>query len=163
MLEASCGNGAASVFLAEEFHLYARGFDAAFEIVEGARAIAERSAAARRVRFFHDEVAGPADALCCLREPAPDPALVRRGGTVVWGRFVADDVAADPPANTVWRREATPIEWERYYAPQERALRAYRRTLRDGDEVSPVALEAERRIDRFRSSRLAYELAVFRS
>ncbi len=79
------------------------------------------------------------------------------------GRFVTDGDDSDPPVGEViWRRAATPLEWERYYAPQERALRAYRQRLKPGDEVSPIALAAGQQIDAFRSSRVAYELSVVR-
>ena len=163
LVETDCGNGAVMLLLAEEFHLYARGVDRARR-VEAARALAGRSPAARRVRFVEREAPGPVDALCALRG-AVDPSLVRREGRVVLGRYLAPDgrVSEADPAHCeiVWRRTATPLEWERYLMPQERSLREYRATLRPGDEVSPVALEGERRIERFRSSRLAYELTVF--
>ncbi len=162
LIEVSCGHGAAALFLAEEFHLYARGFDDQGNVIEGAREIAGRSPAARRIRFFHGEPSGPVDAVCSLRRPAA-ASLVRGGGSLLLGRFMRDGEPADPPGgDVVWRREATPLEWERYCAPQERALRAYRRALKQGDEVSPIALAAAQQIDAFRSSRVAYELSVVR-
>ncbi|MGH7163862.1 MAG: SAM-dependent methyltransferase, partial [Planctomycetota bacterium] len=72
LVEAGCGNGAACVFLAEGFHLYARGLEAHAELLEVARERVELSAARARIRLFHedpdrpDPSHGPADALCAL-------------------------------------------------------------------------------------------------
>jgi len=169
LLETSCGNGAASVFLAEEFHLYARGIESSVpELLEGARALAERSHASNRVRFFIDDVAGPVDVLLCLRQsPAARPGC----GRLLLGRYRAESAEladvfpvapAEPPGSVVWRRAATPLEWERFYGPQERALRRYKRSLAPGDPISPVALAADRQIGAFRShgAQIRYELMV---
>ena len=167
LLEPHCGNGAISVFFAEEFHVYARGVESAADLLEGARALAARSAAGGRVRFRARQLHGPVDVLCALRRPVADAACRR----MLLGRFLADDVGLaktfpvapkDPPGTIVWRRSATPLEWERFYDPQERALRRYRRGLRDGEELSSVALAADRQIEAFRShgNRISYELLV---
>jgi len=74
LLELACGNGTVAIFLAEEFHAYARGVDASAELVADACRHAERSAAPHRVRFVHEDPArppdGPFDVVCALREPA---------------------------------------------------------------------------------------------
>lgn len=175
LLETCCGNGAVSIFLAEEFHVYARGLEAIADAVRCARAAARRSPAAARVRFFHGELEpgyGPVDAVCCLRRPTPAVGeLVGSSGRVVWGRYVSSHpelracfpVAEGQPGGiVVWRRQATPLEWERFYTPQERALRRYRRRLGRSGGPSPVAEAAARQIEAFRAhgSRIAYELAV---
>ncbi|MHC4547575.1 MAG: methyltransferase domain-containing protein [Planctomycetota bacterium] len=185
LFEVGCGNGAAAVFLAEEFHLYARGLEAADGLLALARGHARRSAARARLRFFAADglppnaARGPVDVVCVLRgvwSPVA-AALVRPGGRLLTGRYRLRGesrpseigeffpVAWDAPeGEVVWRREATPLEWERFLAPQERALRVYRRHLRAGDPLSPVALAADRRIAAFRahSAHIAYELAVTR-
>lgn len=182
VLDLACGNGAASIFLAEEFHVYARGIDAAADLIASAQAHAERSRAGRRVRFFHEDAAnpdaghGPVDFACALRGGEDVPvALLRAGGRCILGRYVlARDPApaelaehfpidaAPPEAEILWGREATPLEWERFFAPQERALRVYRRELANGDPVNPLALDIDRRIRAFRrfSACLAYRLLV---
>lgn len=168
VLEAGCGNGAASIFLAEEFHVYVRGLDANQDFIDAARAGAGASPASGRVRFFHedpchlDPAHGPVDLLCSFRGWDPRPAaLVRPGGGLLVGRFVAcregappevvDAFALGAPRQAEWRREASPREWERYLVPQEVALRAYRDQLRPGDTPSPIALAADRRIALFRA------------
>jgi len=183
LLELACGNGTVAIFLAEEFHAYARGVDASAELVADACRHAERSAAPHRVRFVHEDPArppdGPFDVVCALREPARGAtAALRRGGSLVIGRYLARGgpaeraeiaeafpLADDPPAGEVrLRREATPLEWERFLSGQERALRKYRRTLSEGDRLSPVALAADRRIATFRGrgAFIAYEVSVVR-
>jgi hypothetical protein len=168
LVEASCGNGAVSVFFAEEFHVYARGVEADPVFLEDAKTLAGRSPAHNRVRFFMDDVVGPVDLHLSLRRPSAAPPGCAR---MLIGRFRADEAAlagefpvalADPPGQVAWVRAATPLEWERYYAPQERALRRYKRSLKRGEALSPVALAAERQISAFRSNgaQVRYELMV---
>jgi len=182
LLDLACGNGAAGIFLAEEFHLYGRGVEAHADLLEQAQRHAERSPAAQRLRFFHDdpqhaeEGLGPVDVVCALRQQAnPPPGLLRKGGRLLLGRFVArrEPVppavvdafglpAANLPGRVLWRRDARPLEWERYFRPQERALRAYRARLSQDQPASPVAVAADRQLAAFRAhgSFVAYELAV---
>ena len=182
LLELACGNGAVAAFLAEEFHLYARGVEAHADLLAEAQKHAERSPAGRRLRFIHgdplhpDEGLGPVDVLCDLRLETGTPGEpLRRGGRMLVGRFVSrrgavpaqvaevfDLVEPRPPGRVLWRRDATPLEWERYFRPQERALRAYRARLHDGNPVSPVAIAADRQLAAFRAhgSYIAYEIAV---
>jgi len=185
LLELACGNGAVALFLAESAHAYARGIDACATMIGSARAHASRSTAGRRARFLHDDALhpdalhGPVDLVVSLRgwgaaEVPALRALLRPGGRLLLGCFrcpanaPAELLAAFPvtsataPGEILWRREASPLEWERYYAPQERALRAYRRQLRDGDAISPVALAIDRQIAAFRAhgGSIAYELTV---
>jgi SAM-dependent methyltransferase len=184
LLELACGNGAAAVFLAEEFHIYVRGVEGRADLLAEARRHAERSAAGPRIRFFHGDPLhpeaglGPVDFVCAFRGPAGvEAGLLGRGGRVLAGRFFARrsptpesaaeildlfDTHAAPPGRVLWRREATPLEWERYLRPQERALRAYRARLPAGVAPSPVAVAAERQLAAFRAhgSYLAYEIAV---
>lgn len=185
ILEVGAGNGAVSLFLAEEFHLYARGVEPMLEMVEWAQREAARSPAAGRVRFLHedavhaDPMIGPFDAIAALNGcDSSWRRLLRPGGPLLLGRFVvrreplpegaAEAFAPSPPADPpglVWKREATGIEWERFFGPQERVLRAYGETLRSGETVSPVALWADRRLRLFRdhASAIAYELCVVAS
>jgi len=176
LVEVDCGTGGAALLFAEEFHLYARGLDEDERMIGEARDRARRSPAHRRVRFHHrDGASGPVDILCALRGIGCVDSLLRRGGRKIVGRFVAlregvpheladaFPLTADPPGGEiVWRRSATPLEWERFLAPQERALRVYRRTLSVGDRIADLALAADRRISTFRAhgSFVGYELAV---
>jgi SAM-dependent methyltransferase len=176
LLEVDCGTGGAALLFAEEFHLYARGLDSDERLIGEARDRARRSPAHRRVRFhLRDGASGPVDILCAFRGNGCVDALLRRGGKKLLGRFVvlrkgvpeelarAFPLTEDPPeGEVVWRRAATPLEWERFLAPQERALREYRRTLSVGDRIAELALAADRRISAFRAhgSFVGYELAV---
>jgi len=176
LLELGSGNGSVAVFLAEEFHIYVRGVESHADLVESAREHAERSPAAARIRFFHDDDhhpdagLGPVDAVVALRGPA-DLGLVRPGGVALLGHYrVPGEVAAlfsgaVEVAEPEWSREASPLEWERYYAPQERALRVYRRGLAEGDPVSPIAIVADDQIQAFRrhGAEIAFVLSVVRA
>ncbi len=185
LLELACGNGAVAIFLAETAHAYVRGIDACATMIESARAHAARSPAGRRARFLHDDAQhpdplhGPVDLLVSLRgwgaaEVPALKALLHPGGRLLLGCFrspvdappevlAAFPVTTEPaPGEVLWRRVASPLEWERFYAPQERALRAYRRLLREGEAISPVALAIDRQIAAFRAhgGSIAYELSV---
>ncbi len=185
LLELACGNGAVALFLAEAAHAYARGIDACATMIGSACAHAARSGAGHRARFLHDDALhpdalhGPVDLVVSLRgwgagQGASLGALLRPGGRLLLGCFRSPPGApaeilaafplttAAPPGEPIWRREASPLEWERYYAPQESALRAYRRSLREGDPVSPVAIALDRQIAAFRAhgSSVCYELTV---
>ena len=170
LVETSCGNGAVCVFLAEAFHVYARGIEADPELLAKAVALAGRSPARSRVKFFSDDVTAPVDVVWSVRRP--DMHRIP-GSRIVVGRYrVAGEAAREfpvafeePPGHPVWRRDATPLEWERFYEPQERVLRRYRRNLRRGEEVAPIALAADRQIEAFRSqgSQVRYELIVIES
>jgi SAM-dependent methyltransferase len=166
LLDVGAGNGCAAIFLAEAFHLYARGVEADPELLELARANALRSPARQRLRFSPPETHGPVDCVAVLRVPfLPGPALLRPAGRLLLGRFVAPEalgfpVAADPPGRVAWRRDATPLEWERFLAPLEIALRDCRAGARSTG--SPLADAAERQIAAFRAHAavVRYELAV---
>ncbi|MHC4223762.1 MAG: SAM-dependent methyltransferase [Planctomycetota bacterium] len=176
LLEMDCGSGGAAILFAEEFHLYTRGLVEDERLIGRARDRARRSPAHLRVRFhLRDGASGPVDILCALRGNGCDDSLLRRGGRMLLGRFVTlregvpDELAdafpltADPPEGEIlWKRSATPLEWERFLAPQERALRGYRRTLSVGDRIADLALAADRRISAFRAhgSFVGYELTV---
>ncbi|MHC4934331.1 MAG: SAM-dependent methyltransferase [Planctomycetota bacterium] len=176
LLEVDCGTGGAALLFAEEFHLYARGLDVDERMIGEARDRARRSPARHRVRYYlRDGAAGPVDILCAFRGNDCAASLLRPGGRRLVGRFVAlrDEVpdelsaafplTADAPSGEIlWRRSATPLEWERFFAPQERALRVYRRTLRVGDRIADLALAADRSISAFRAhgSFIGYELTV---
>jgi len=182
LLEVGCGSGAVALFLAEEFHLYARGVDASHDLLDAARRAAARSPAEGRVRFLHgdpehgDPALGPVDALVALHGLADSwRPLLREEGAAIVGRFAplrdpmppgfAELFPATPAGGggrAIHRHEATGVEWERYFQPQERELRAYRETLKPGDPVSPVALWADRRLQYFRehARAVAYELVV---
>ena len=182
LLELHCGNAAAGLFLADAFHLYLRGVDSRADLLDLARRAAATSRAAARVRLAHDDAAhpgpenGPVDLLLALRGvPAGTLALLRPGGRVIAGRLVLlrspaprELREAFPEGERLgdraplWRREASPLEWERYVAPQERALAEYREGLRAGATASPVADAAERFVEAFRSNSayVAYEVAV---
>ena len=167
LLEVGAGNGCAAIFLAEEYHLYVRGVEADPELLELARANALKSPARQRLRFSPPDTLGPVDYVAALRVPfLPGPALLRPGGRLLLGRFVAPEalgfpLASVPPGGVVWRRDATPLEWERFLAPLEIALGAHRAEARPG-AASPLAETAGRQIAAFRAHAAAvrYELTV---
>ncbi|MGQ0613781.1 MAG: SAM-dependent methyltransferase [Planctomycetaceae bacterium] len=182
LVELACGNAAAGLFLAEEFHLYLRGVEPFHDLLEIAREAAERSPAAGRCRLFHADSVhvewglGPFDLALSLRGVFPPPGLVRAGGRVLFGRFVTrrdalpDSLRGAFPSvpqgegpTPLWRHVATPLEWERFLDPQERALRRYRLSLSREERHSPVAEVAERQIGGYRAHAacLDYELGVF--
>jgi SAM-dependent methyltransferase len=163
ILDVGSGNGCAAIFLAEAFHLYVRGVEADPELLDLARANAQKSPARQRVRFLPEDSAGPFDGVSALRVPyAPAPALLRPGGCVLLGRYLAPEglgfPAAPLPGGVEWRREATPLEWERFLAPLEMSLRAHRGI------PSPLAEAVGRQIAAFRAhaSAVRYELVVAR-
>jgi len=175
LLEVGCGAGGASLYLAEEFHLYARGLDASRKWVTRAQEHARRSPAANRLRYFHEDAAhpgaehGPVDVVCALHGDWQEVfSCVRPGGSVLLGRYVQRRPDApqellesfgiaprDPPGELRWSREASPMEWERFLRPQERVLRRLRKS-------SPIAELARRRIELFRAhgAAIAYELEL---
>ncbi len=166
LLDVGAGNGCAAIFLAEAFHLYVRGIEADPELLGLARANAAKSPARPRIRFSDSEQPGPVDFVAALRVPflkAPD--LLRPLGRLLLGRFVAPEglgfPVAEAPAVVAWRREATPLEWERFLAPLEMAIRAHQTGLRPGAEA-PLAEAAGRQIATFRAHAAAirYELLV---
>ncbi len=166
LLDVGAGNGCAAIFLAEAFHLYVRGIEADPELLDLARANAAKSPARPRIRFSPSEPAGPVDFVAALRVPflrAPD--LLRPEGRVILGRFVAPEglgfPLAEAPSGAAWRREATPLEWERFLVPLEMAIRTHRAALRSGD-VALLAEAADRQIATFRAHAAAvrYELLV---
>jgi SAM-dependent methyltransferase len=165
-LDVGAGNGCAAIFLAEAFHLYVRGVEADAELLDLARANAAKSPARPRIRFSASELPGPVDFVAALRGPFPGaPALLRPEGRLLLGRFVAPEglgfPLAEAPAGAAWRREATPLEWERFLAPLEMAIRAYEAGCRPGDRA-PLAEAAGRQIAAFRAHAAAvrYELLV---
>lgn len=165
ILDIGSGNGCAAIFLAEAFHLYVRGVEADPELLDLASSNAQKSPARRRVRFSPADASGPFDFAAALRVPVlPAPQVVRPGGRILLGRFVAPDGLGFPcfdlPGGAAWRRDATPLEWERFLAPLELALRGYRAGR---DPASPLAETAARQIAAFRAhaSVVRYELAVF--
>jgi hypothetical protein len=166
LLELGAGNGCVSIYLAEEFHLYARGFEGDPELLGVAEANALRSPARQRLRFTPPEPSmGPVDFAVSFRVPLPAPA--RAGGRVILGRYVAPKelgfpVWEAPPMSVIWRRDASPLEWERFLAPLERALRAHRAAPRPDEERSALAEEALRQIDTFRrhAALVRYEILV---
>jgi hypothetical protein len=171
LLEVGAGNGCAAVFLAEAFHLYVRGIEADPELLELAGAKGAKSPARQRLRFLGggEVPKGPFDFVAALRGPAPTRELVRPGGRMVLGRFlVPPDLAAgfppvpEPPGDVTWRREATPLEWERFLRPLERSLREYRARLPLGAPPVTLAVDVDRQIALFRAraSVLRYELLV---
>lgn len=166
LLEVGAGNGCAAVFLAEAFHLYARGIEADPELLELARANGEKSPARQRLRFSPPETQGPFDFVAALRTPLPaSRGLLRPGGRLLLGRFDAPGdlgfPVAEPPGRVAYRREATPLEWERFLAPLERSLREYRAGQRPG-EIAPLAVAVDRQISAFRAhaALVRYELLV---
>ncbi len=183
LVELACGNAAAGLFLAEEFHLYLRGVEPFHDLLELAHDAAGRSPAAGRCRLFHGDSVhvewglGPFDLALSLRGAFPPPGLVKAGGRILFGRFVSrrpslPDSLRDaypgalpskgPPP--LWRHVATPLEWERFLEPQERALRRYRLSLGREEAITPVAEVAERQVAGYRAhgAYLDYELGVFR-
>jgi SAM-dependent methyltransferase len=166
LLEVGTGNGCAAVFLAEAFHLYVRGIESDPELLDLARANGEKSPARQRVRFSPPEAPGPFDFVAALRTPLPPgPAPLRPGGRLLLGRFEAPrDLGfplAEPPGRVAWRREATPLEWERFLAPLERSLREHRADTRP-EEIAALAVAVERQISAFRAhaALVRYELLV---
>jgi len=171
VLDLACGNAACALFWAEEFHAYVRGVEEDPDLLRLARRHAGRSAAGRRFLTLAAPPDAPVDIVCALRGAlGGDPgALARPGGRILLGRCLAPPglalpfpAAPRPATAPVWRRDATPLEWERFLAPQERALRVYRRRLAPGDPVAPLALEADRWISAFRAHafEVRYELCV---
>jgi len=170
LLAVGAGNGCAAIFLAEAFHAYARCVEEDPELLELAREHGERSPARRRLRFTGSAAgeAGPFDCVAslCAPRPAPVPAAA---GRLLLGRFdVPPALAGLFPApaaaagRIAWRRDASPLEWERFLVPLERALRRYRDRLRPGDPVAPLALHVDRQISAFRAhaTDVRYELVV---
>lgn len=161
LLDIGSGNGCAAIFLAEAFHLYVRGVEADPDLLPLAQANAQKSPARQRLRFSAEAAGSPFDFAAALRVPyAPAPELLRPGARVLLGRFVAPDglgfPVAESPPGVLWRREATPLEWERFLAPLEVALREDRGT------ASPLAEAVARQIAAFRAHAAAvrYELSV---
>jgi len=181
LLELACGNAAAGLFLAEERHLYLRGVEAVLDLLGLARAAAARSPAAGRCRLFHGDPEhvewgmGPYDVALSLRGAPLPHGLVRAGGRVLQGRYVPRRepypgalrlrfpwVAEGPAPSPLWRHVATPLEWERFLDPQERALRRYRQALGAEEPPTPVALAAEQLVSGYRTyaAYLDFELCV---
>jgi SAM-dependent methyltransferase len=165
LLELGAGNGCAAIYLAEAFHLYARGFEGDPDLLAVAQANAAKSPAGKRLRFTPPEPAGgPVDFIASFRLPIPAP--LRPGGRLILGRYVAPANLGFPvteaPAVVIWRRDATPLEWERFLTPLELAIRAHRAGLRAGEKGSALAEEALRQIDAFRAhaASVRYELLV---
>jgi hypothetical protein len=154
------GNGCASVFLAEAFHLYVRGYEGDPLLLDLARGNGERSPARHRVRFSPPEgPSGPVDFVASLRVPLPEGLIqVRPDGRRILGRYMAPEGLGFPAFPEVqgvtWRREATPLEWERFLGPLERAIRDHR--------GGPLAEDVARQIAVFRSrgAEVRYELLV---
>lgn len=168
LFDIGTGNGCAAIFLAEAFHLYVRGIEADPDLLDLARANAARSPARQRIRFSPPESPGPVDFVTALRVPfqnAPDP-LLRPGGRLLLGRFVAPEglgfPVAEAPKGVAWRRDATPLEWERFLAPLEMALREHRAGQRPGEPAAPLAEAADRQIAAFRAHAtvVRYEILV---
>ncbi len=167
LLDVGAGNGCAAIFLAEAFHLYVRGVEADPELLDLARANAARSPARQRLRFSPPENHGPVDFVAALRmQFLPAPAPLRPGGRLLLGRFVAPEglgfPVADAPGGIAWRRDATPLEWERFLAPLEMALREYRALRRPLEDPAPLAEAADRQISAFRAHAavVRYEVVV---
>jgi len=170
LLDVGAGNGCAAVYLAEAFHAYVRGVESDADLLGLARGHAERSPARSRLRFTGpgDPAGTPVDCVVALCTPGAASVPVPPGRAIV-GRFQAprEPVGLFPaPAGiggrVAWSREASPLEWERFLMPLERALRAYRDRLRPGDPVAPLALHVDRQISAFRAhaTGVRYELAV---
>jgi len=165
LLEIGTGNGCVAIFLAEAFHLYARGFEGDPELLEAAMDAGSKSPARQRLRFSEPGASGPVDFVAALRVPA-GPLALRPGGRLLLGRYLAPEGLGfpllEPPDGVVWRREATPFEWERFLAPLELAIRTHRADLRPGEPAAPLAEEAGRQIEAFRAhaARVRYELLV---
>lgn len=157
-VEYGTGNGCAAIYLAEEFHLYARGHEGDPDLLAVAQANALRSPARQRLRFLPSEPArGPVDFAASFRVPfgTPPPQARER---VLLGRYVAPPELgfplANPPGEILWAREASPLEWERFLGPIEHTVRARR-----GDALAEEAL---RQIEAFRAHAavVRYELLV---
>jgi len=165
LLDLGVGNGCATIYLAEAFHLYARGFEGDPELLEVAQANGAKSPARQRIRFTAPETPGRVDFVASLRVPIPLPPL-RPGGRILVGRYVAPAElgfpTAEPPDGVVWRREATPLEWERFLAPLELAIRAYHGGRSPAETGAALAEDALRQIQTFRAhaARVLYELLV---
>lgn len=173
VLDLGCGNGAAAEVLAVEGHLYVRGVEADPDLFASAVRHRERSVARARLRFYEGapdavtEAAGPVDIVCSLFG-TPTAAAPGHAGRVLVGRYVLDrpglaDVFFPDPhpgAEPSWRRTATPLEWERFLAPQERALRELRR---GGEAFNEIARRAESLCAAVRAHgpAISYELCVY--
>lgn len=165
LLELGTGNGCAAIYLAEAFHVYARGFEGDPDLLVVAQANASKSPARQRLRFTPPEPsAGPVDFVASFRVPVALPPL-RPGGRLLLGRYVAPPdlgfPAMEAPEGVIYRRDASPLEWERFLAPLELAIRAHRAGLKGGK--GPAMLEeASRQIEAFRAhaSHVRYELLV---
>ncbi|MFI5401757.1 MAG: SAM-dependent methyltransferase [Planctomycetota bacterium] len=167
LFDVGTGNGCAAIFLAEAFHLYVRGVEADPELLELARANAARSPARQRIRFTPPEAPGPVDVVAALRVPFLPPSdLLRPGGRLLLGRFVAPEGLGFPvteaATGVAWRRDATPLEWERFLGPLEMALREHRAGRRPGEAVAPLAEATGRQIEAFRAHAavVRYEILV---
>ncbi len=166
LLELGAGNGCAAIYLAEAFHLYARGFEGDPDLLAVARANASKSPARQRLRFTAPEpVAGPVDFVASFRVPVPTPPL-RPGARLLLGRYVAPHdlgfPVAEAPGGVIYRRDASPLEWERFLGPLELAIRAYRAASKPGGKGPAMLEDASRQIEAFRAhaSRVRYELLV---
>ncbi|MCK6461893.1 MAG: hypothetical protein L6Q95_18590 [Planctomycetes bacterium] len=166
LLELGAGNGCAAIYLAEAFHLYARGFEGDPDLLAVAQANASKSPARQRLRFTAPEPAGgPVDFVASFRVPVAVPPL-RPGGRLLLGRYVAPTdlgfPAAEAPPNVIYRREASPLEWERFLAPLDLAIRAHRAALRPFERGPDLLEDAARQIAAFRAhaSQVRYELLV---
>ena len=109
--------------------------------------------------------------MCALQGRLYDSLVfLRPGARVLVGRYVlrrddaphelteAFDISVDEvPGTVVWRRDASPMEWERFLRPQERVLRDVR-------DSSPIVDLGRRRIEAFRAhgACIAYELCAVR-
>ncbi|MFQ5845053.1 MAG: hypothetical protein ACE5JG_08700 [Planctomycetota bacterium] len=178
VLDLDAGTGGVAIFLAEELHVHVRGVVSAPGLLALARRRAAVSRAAGRVRFRSPEgfvEPGPYDLVCSLGAAARGPDGLPGGGArQLVGRPITRRGPLPPPVEevfapaaparagqVVWQREATPLEVERFFAPQERALRVWKRR-RKGARSSEVAAQTSREIETFRSygSYVGWELSV---
>ncbi|MFB3065109.1 MAG: cyclopropane-fatty-acyl-phospholipid synthase family protein [Planctomycetota bacterium] len=179
VLDLRAGTGGVAIFLAEEFHVYVRGVERAPNLRALAQERVSHSAAGRRIRLCAsraDLAAGPYDLVCALgAEPPQLEGLLGRNGRLLLGRAVRrrtpvpdrvrDVFAPAEPSkggDVLWRREASPLELERYFGMQERALRQWSGRVRKDDDATCLAARARRAIETFRShgSYVAWELSV---
>ena len=178
VLDLRAGTGGVAIFLAEEFHVYVRCVEQAPNLLALATERVSHSHAARRIRLCASAEAlapGPYDLVCSLgAEPPRLDRLLGRNGRLLLGRAVQrrtplpdrvrDVFAPAEPSErdaVLWRREASPLELERYFGMQERALRQWRGAGKDA-AVPRLAAQARREIEAFRShgSYVAWELSV---
>ena len=178
VLDLRAGTGGVAIFLAEEFHVYVRGVERAPNLLALAMDRVSHSHAAHRIRLCASVEAlapGPYDLVCSLGvEPPRLDDLLGRNGRLLLGRAVRrrapvpdrvrDVFAPAAPSErgaVLWRREASPLELERYFGMQERALRQWRGSGKD-DHAPRLAAQARREIEAFRShgSYVAWELSV---